>query len=528
MSRLMIFLISSICIAAFAGQGLHCAVSAAASLPQPVRVEAGAISGIPTTDAAVTSFKGIPYAAPPVGELRWKPPLAPAKWQGVLHADRFAASCMQNIAEERKPWTYEFMAHGETSEDCLFLNVWTPAKSPNERLPVLVWLHGGGYTEGSASVPAYDGENLARKGIVVVTINYRLGFFGYLAYPELSRESPYGASGNYGLLDQIAALQWVAKNIAAFGGDPTRVTVAGQSAGAGSVHFVTISPLAKGLFQRAIAESGSAAWKSPEVARSPMAMKKLADAEQDGVRFAEERGAHSLKELRAMTWKQLNILNPQRMVPVQDGWVLPQGFAETFADGKQNDVPFLTGCNADEGGAEPHPTITLEQFRKQAHDRFAGLADDLLGLYPAATDAQAAEAQNAAARDYERASMYFWAQDRQKTSRSKTFTYYWDHPLPGPDKERYGAFHTSEVPYVFDSLKMSDRPWGADDRAIANRMTSYWANFAANGDPNGKGLHPWPAFNADRAITMELGDRPGPIPVAEKPELDFLRKHFGR
>lgn len=528
MSRLMKFFIPLICIAAFAGQALHCAVSAAAPLPQPVRVETGTIRGVLTTDAAVTSFKGIPYAAPPVGELRWKPPLAPAKLQGVLHADRFAASCMQNITEERKPWTYEFMAHGETSEDCLFLNVWTPARSTNERLPVLVWLHGGGYTEGSASVPAYDGEALARKGLVVVTINYRLGFFGYLAYPELSRESERGASGNYGLLDQIGALQWVAKNIAAFGGDSTRVTVAGQSAGAGSVHFLTISPLAKGLFQRAIAESGSAAWMSPEVAHSPMAMKNLADAEKDGVRFAEERGAHSLKQLRAMTWQQLNILNPQRMVPVQDGWVLPQGFAETFAAGKQNDVQFLTGCNADEGGAEPHPTVTLEQFRKNAHERFAGLANEFLELYPAATDAKAAEDQNAAARDYERTSMYFWAQDRQRTSHSKVFTYYWDHPLPGPDKEKYGAFHTSEVPYVFNSLNKSDRPWSAEDRAIADKMTSYWANFAANGDPNGKDLATWPPFNAQRPITMELGDRPGPIPVAGKPEFDFLRRLFQR
>lgn len=528
MSRPLQFFSCLFCFAALAGLATFGASSSAATLPQPVRVESGAVAGVPSADAAVIAFKGIPYAAPPVGDLRWKPPLHAAKWEGVRKADRFDASCMQNLAEERKPWTYEFMAHGETSEDCLFLNIWTPAKSPAQKLPVLVWLHGGGYTEGSGSVLAYDGENLARKGIVVVTINYRLGFFGYLSYPELSRESEHGSSGNYGLLDQIAALQWVANNIAAFGGDPARVTVAGQSAGAGSVHFLTISPMAKGLFQRAIAESGSTAWKSPEAMRGPMTLKKLAEAERDGVRFAEERGAHSLKELRAMTWEQLNTHNPQRMVPVVDGWVLPRDFADTFAAGKQSDVPFLTGCNADEGGAEPNPTVTLEQFRKRVQDRYAGLANDFLALYPATTDAEAAAAQNAAARDLERTSMYFWAQDRQKTSRSKTFTYYWDHPLPGPDKGKFGAFHTSEVPYVFNSLDKANRPWGADDRAIADQMTSYWANFAATGDPNGKGLTKWPAFTGDGGLTMELGDKPGAIPVAPKAQLKLIERLFGR
>jgi len=528
MSKTMQCFSCVVCFTALAWLGRLGASSSTAALPRPVLVESGLVSGDPGIDPAITVFKGVPYAAPPVGELRWKPPLAAAKWEGVRKADHFGANCMQNLAEERKPWTYEFMAHGEISEDCLFLNVWTPAKSAAERRPVLVWLHGGGYTEGSGSVPAYDGEKLASKGLVVVTINYRLGFFGYLSYPELSRESAHGSSGNYGLLDQIAALQWVAHNIGAFGGDPNRVTVAGQSAGAGSVHFITISPLAKGLFQRAIAESGSAAWTSAEVPHSPMALKTLADAEREGTSFAEARGAHSLKQLRAMTWEQLNILNPQRMVPVVDGWVLPQDFAAAIAAGKQNDVPFLTGCNADEGGAEPHPAITLAQYRKQAHELYGDGANDFLVLYPAATDGQAAGAHNAAARDYERTSMYFWAQDRQKTSHSKTFTYYWDHPLPGPDSPKYGAFHTSEVPYVFNSLARSYRPFDAEDRAIADRMTSYWANFAANGDPNAKGLPKWPAFTRDRAITMELGDRPGPIPVARRPQLEFLQKLFGR
>lgn len=502
------------------------ALAGAATIKQPVHTEGGAVSGVAGADPSITVFKGIPFAAPPVGDLRWRPPMPPGKWAGILKADHFAPSCMQDIVNERKPWTYEFMAHGEISEDCLYLNVWTPAKAAGDKLPVLVWIHGGGYTEGSGSVPAYDGEGLARKGIVVVTINYRLGFLGFLAYPELSRESAHGSSGNYGLLDQIAALRWVSRNIAAFGGDPTRVTVAGQSAGAGSVHFLTISPLAKGLFQRGIAESGSQAWSSPEVSRSPMAMKTLAQGEQDGTRFAEERGAHSLKDLRAMSWQQLNVNNPGRMVPVLDGWVIPEDFAATFAKGNQNDVPFLTGCNADEGGAVPHPATSLEEFRKMAQQRYSAMAGEFLRLYPAASDAQAGEAQNVSARDYARTSMYFWALEQQKTSHHKTFTYYWDHSLPGPDKETYGAFHTSEVPYVFNSLDKSDRPFDATDQAIADQMTSYWANFARIGDPNGKGLPLWPAFSASARVTMELGDRPGPIPVAHGPQFDFLEQFF--
>lgn len=524
--RVHMFCFSGLSVLLFVSLVMLSRVAGAATIAQSVHIESGAISGTAGTDPSITLFKGIPFAAAPKGDLRWRPPMPPAKWTGVFKADHFAPSCMQNIVTERKPWTYEFMAHGEISEDCLYLNVWTPAKSAGDKLPVLVWIHGGGYTEGSGSVPAYDGEGLARKGLVIVTINYRLGFLGFLAYPELSRESEHGSSGNYGLLDQIAALRWVARNIAAFGGDPTRVTVAGQSAGAGSVHFLTISPLAKGLFQRGIAESGSQAWSSSEVSRSPMAMKTLAQGEQDGLRFAEERGAHSLKELRAMSWEQLNVNNPGRMVPVLDGWVIPEDFAVTFAKGKQNDVPFLTGCNADEGGAVPHPTTTLEEFQKMAHQRYGPMADEFLKLYPAASDAQAGEAQNAAARDYARTSMYFWALERQKTSHSKTFTYYWDHPLPGPDKETYGAFHTSEVPYVFNSLDKSGRPIDSTDRAIADQMTSYWANFARNGDPNAKALPLWSAFTPGARVTMELGDRPGPIRVANQPQFKFLEQFF--
>lgn len=498
--------------------------SRAATIRQPIHTQSGAVMGVQGALPGITVFKGIPYAAPPVGELRWKPTQPPADWHGVLKADHFGANCPQSITNERKPWTTEFMAHGETSENCLFLNIWTPAKSAAAKLPVLVWAHGGAYTEGSGAVPAYDGEGLASKGIVVVTINYRLGIFGFLAHPELSSESEHHSSGNYGLLDQVAALNWVVRNIAAFGGDPSRVTFAGQSAGAGSVHLLSISPLARGLFQRAIAESGSRAFTDPGVPRSPMALKKLADAEQEGLRFAEDLGAKTLKQLRAMTWEQLSAKKSPLMRPVLDGWVIPEGYADAYAHGSLNDVPFLTGCNADEDGAEPHPNITLEEFHTRAQQRFGALADEFLQLYPAATDAEAAAAQNEAARDYTRTTMYLWAIARLQSGRAKVFTYFWNHPLPGPDQEKYGAFHTSEVPYVFNSLNRSDRPFNAQDKAIADRITSYWANFAANGDPNGKGLPEWPAVSAVNAQTMELGDSTIPIPVAQKQRYEFLRR----
>jgi para-nitrobenzyl esterase len=264
---------------------------------QPVRTGQGLVAGVGGRNATIAVFKGIPFAAPPVGSMRWRAPQPAAPWSGVRHADAFSPSCIQTIVTEKKPWTYEFMAHGEVSEDCLYLNVWTAARSERERRPVFVYIYGGANVEGSASVPAYDGEGLASKGLVVVTFNYRVGLLGFFSHPELSKEAPYHASGNYGLLDQIAAVKWVHDNIAAFGGDPDRITIAGQSAGASAVHNLTASPLAKGLFHRAIAQSGSSI-----AAAAPRTMQ---DQEADGLRFAELKGAHSLAELRAMPWQDI-------------------------------------------------------------------------------------------------------------------------------------------------------------------------------------------------------------------------------
>ena len=503
------------------GVAIFALASAAGAIQQPVQVKGGLVSGVPGTDPSISAFKGIPFAAPPVGDLRWRAPQPVVPWQGVRRTDKFSASCIQNVVAERKPWTYEFMTHGDISEDCLYLNVWTAAKSASEQRPVFVYLYGGGFSEGSGAVPVYDGEGLAKKGLVVVTINYRVGVLGFLALHELNIESDHRASGNYGLLDQIAALQWVHENIARFGGDPSRVALAGQSAGGMSVHDLTASPLAKGLFQRAIVESGGSNIDRVGIPGP----RTLVEAEADGRKFADSKGAKSLKELRAMSWQKLTQggsegpLSPGlHFAPIVDGYLLPAPVREIFAQGKQNDVVTLTGANTGElgGFGPPQGPVTAESFRKQAEQRYGAAAGEFLKLYPVATDDEAKLAQRHSVRDQALVSMYLWAKERSKTAKTKVFEYLWDHALPGPDAERFGAFHTSEVPYVLNTLYMSDRPFTKEDLKIAGMMSSYWANFAATGDPNGQGLPPWPAVNGTPEI-MEVGDSTRQIDVAGSP-----------
>jgi para-nitrobenzyl esterase len=505
------------------------------AIQQPVKTKEGLVSGVAGKKKGITTFKGIPFAAPPVGNLRWAAPKPAASWTGVLKAEKFGASCIQNIAQERKPWTYEFMTHGEISEDCLSLNVWTPAASASEKRPVFVYIYGGGFNEGSGAVPVYDGEGLASKGLVVVTFNYRVGVLGFFTHPELHAESEHHAIGNYGLLDQVAALQWVHENIAAFGGDPNRVTIAGQSAGASSVHALTASPLAKGLIHRAIAESGSSVNSGGGTA--------LADAEQNGVRFASAKGAKNLAELRAMSWQKIvEPVQPPADAPaggrgggsfrfgvVVDGYLLPASVDAIFAEGKQNDIPELTGLNANDLGVTSNSSMTANALQEQARTRYGDLADAYLKAYAVASDAQAAKVAAESSRDQSRVSMYLWAMNRAKTAKAKAFTYYWNHTLPGPDAATYQAFHTSEVPYALNTLYMSDRPFTDSDHKIAELMSSYWANFATAGDPNGKGLPHWPAVSEKPDITMQIGDGTSPIPIADSPAaIEFWIQYFAR
>ncbi len=495
---------------------------------QPVRTETGLVSGVPGRDPAIAVYKGIPYAAPPVGDLRWKPPQSVVPWQGVRKADRFSSICPQMQRDSTAP----------TSEDCLSLNIWTGATSAANRRPVLVWFYGGRFTGGAGSEPRYDGEGLARKGLVVVTMNYRTGVFGFLATPELSRESGHNASGNYGLLDQIASLQWVRKNIAAFGGDPNRVTIAGQSAGAGSVLMLSDSPLAKGLYQRAIAQSGARFPKDPDLHSLATSWRPLKAAEDAGVKYAEAHGAPSLKQLRALSQQKLlegNDANdesvsgnppPPLFRPVVDGWVLPLNYSQTYAKGSQNDVPFLTGNNLDESGAQPQPNVKLNDFLSTVKQKYGSMADEFLKLYPAASDQQAGLAQNAAARDSSRISTFLWVKEWEKAAKRKVFNYFWTHSPPGSDRDTRGAYHGSEINYVFNNLYATDLPWTDEDRRIADTMSSYWANFATNGDPNGKNLPAWSAVDTQSPKVMEVGDQFTPIPVADPIKLNFIRRFF--
>jgi para-nitrobenzyl esterase len=502
----------------------------AAAINGPIKTQSGQVSGLAGTDPSIRAFKGIPFAAPPVGELRWRAPQPPAPWRGVRAANKFGASCIQNIVPERKPWTYEFMTHNEISEDCLTLNVWTGAKSSSERHPVFFYIYGGAFSEGSGAVPVYDGEGLAKKGLVVVTANYRVGVLGFLAHPDLAKESDAKVSGNYGQLDQIAALRWVQANIAAFGGDPGRVTIAGQSAGGMSVHNLIASPLAKGLFHRAIVQSGGSSVGGGGLS---LGARTLTDAEADGRKFAESKGAHSIADLRAMGWQKLMEADSNesgmpmlRFAPIVDGYFLPASAREIVAQGKQNDVPVLTGTNAGELGGimTPQGPITAESFVKRVQQQYGSLADEFLKLYPATTDQEAAAAQAKSSRDQALVSLYLWARERAKTAKTKAFVYLWDHAMPGPDAEKFGAFHSSEVAYVLNTLYMSDRPFTEADRKIAGMMSSYWANFATAGDPNGKSMPQWNPVG-DRPEIMEVGDKTEPIPpTGDAAKFDFFKR----
>ena len=518
-----------------------------------IATDAGTVEGIPARDRSVAVFRGIPYAAPPVGELRWRAPQPVEAWAGVRAARRFGAICPQAPNNEIAGLDLPM------SEDCLTLNVWTGAADDAERRAVLVWIYGGGFRVGTGAGPRYDGEALAREGLVVVTFNYRLGALGFLATEELSAESPDGTSGNYGLLDQIAALQWVQRNIAAFGGDPDRVTIAGQSAGAGSANFLAMSPLAAGLFHRVIAQSHARHARDPELRYLSTSYRTLPDAEAAGAAYAAERKAPSLDQLRALPWQKLvgadavdsdvdtgGPAKPPLFRPVVDGRVIPHGYEETYTRGLQNDVDYLAGSNLDESGAIPDGAfaayraagvkawrpgmppvhVTLDAFRAAARQKFGELAEEFLTLYPAETDDEAARASNAAVRDNARVSTYLWATDWSRHAKRPVHTYFWTHrsPINGGDPRR--ASHGSEIDYVFGNLDPAVADWTEQDHAVARRMTRYWVNFAETGDPDGTGLPHWPAFTPDAASVMELGRGYAPVPLAEPARLEFWKRFF--
>ena len=482
-----------------------------------IRTEDGSLSGL-TDSQGVTSYKGIPFAAPPVGRLRWQAPQAVARWTGVRKAEHFGNACFQIKDISRLPWTEPFMEQGQVSEDCLYLNVWTSAKVSAEHRPVMVFLYGGGFVEGSGSVAVYDGTQLAKRGIVVVNLNYRVGPLGFLVHPELTSESPHHSSGNYGLLDQIAALRWVHKNIAAFGGDPDRVMIFGQSAGASSVYALMQSPLAKGLFARAVAESGMRIFASPSESESV-----FTDREREGVRWAESKGAHSLAELRALSpdvlFKQGETGGPTLSNrPLADGWLLPIPGSTT----PPSEVPLIVGMVADDIGINP-PDFgpgqkpTAAAYREAAKKKYGEQASEYLKLYPVASDDAASAMKKEAARDQYRVAIDLWSANQVKLS-GNVFTYYFDRAIPWPEHPEFGAFHTSEVPYVFGNLELTRHPFEPMDQQVSDAVSSYWINFAATGDPNGKSLAHWPVYSSGAHKTMELGAKMGPMPETATPE----------
>jgi para-nitrobenzyl esterase len=464
------------------------------ALADPVKTKNGAVEGT-TEPSGVGVYRGIPFAAPPVGDLRWKPPQPAKNWTGVRQGDKFGPQCMQ-----RRVFSDMVFRASGMSEDCLYLNVWTPAKSASERLPVLVYFYGGGYTAGDGSEPRYDGESMARKGIVALTVNYRLNVFGFFAHPELTKESPQHAAGNYALLDSWAALRWVQDNIAAFGGDPKKVTIAGESAGSISVSALMASPLSKGLFAGAIGESG--AMIEPTLPPVP-----LADGEKNGLTFATGIEAPTLAALRALpAEKILDATAKQgipRFAPTIDGYFLPKLPAEIYAAGEQAHVPLLAGWNSQESGAravlgtnEPTPENYMNAIKKLYGER----ADQAVKAYPASTNDDVQQSATALASDrFIGYSTWKWIDLHGKTGGKPVFRYLYLRPRPGAR----GASHSAEIEYAMGNLATNKVfAWTPDDYKVSEVMQGYFANFIKTGDPNGSGLPKWPAANSGNAVQV--------------------------
>ncbi|MEN7538461.1 carboxylesterase/lipase family protein [Aurantiacibacter flavus] len=497
-----------------------------AQIDWPVAVDGGEVAGVPAD--GVVEFKGIPFARPPIDSLRWQPPQPVESWKGVLHADRFAPACPQ-LGGGAMAGDSDVLPAGE-DEDCLYLNVWTAAESADEKRPVMVWIYGGGYRAGATDLPEFDGAALADKGVVFVSIAYRVGVLGFLAHPGLSAQSARHVSGNYGLLDQIAALDWIRRNIASFGGDPDRITIFGQSAGSMSTSYLAASPLATGKFHRLIGETGAGF--------GLLTPRPLAQAEAEGLEFARKVGADGVDDLRSIPPATLvRAAGPASgsFEPNRDGWLVPDTLAEIYRNGAQNDVDMLIGSNADEAGEDP--TMTLAAYRERLLSIYGRDAAALLRLHPATDDAEARASHRLLSTislgDY---TMYSWARAQARTGTAPLYVYRFTQnpPIPkaeqpgGPDAAPPGAWHGAEIVYALGNLDSKAWPWSAADRRLSDQMMSYWVNFATSGNPNGAGLPYWPTYHETPGAVMQLGEDVGAIPRPFLPTMEILDRHLSR
>ncbi len=476
-----------------------------------VKTANGILEGTVDKSTGVRTFKGVPFALPPVGELRWQPPQPVTDWKGTRKADQFGPRCMQ-----RPIYSDMVFRSNGMSEDCLYLNVWTPAKSAKDKLPVLVYFYGGGFVGGDGSEPRYEGANMARKGVVALTVNYRLAIFGFFAHPELTKESPHHASGNYGLLDQSAALRWVQQNISAFGGDPKRVTIAGESAGSVSVSAQMASPLSKGLIAGAIGESGSLLGTLPAL--------PLDEAEKNGIKFATSIGADSLAVLRAKSAAEILEATAKPGTPWPspnvDGYFLPKSPFEIYAAGEQARVPLLVGSNSEESSyvailGRDAPTVA--NYRKALERLYGEKAEQIFNLYPASTDAEVMDvAQDLASDRFISYSTWKWLDLATRSGGKPSYYYLYARPRPamavaagtsGATPAR-GAVHSAEIEYAMGNLDLNHVfAWTADDYKVSKVMQEYFANFIKTGNPNGHGLPAWPAFAEARRMTIDVNTR---------------------
>jgi len=500
------------------------------ALRKPVMVESGLLEGVANQAGDVVAFKGVPYAAPPVGNLRWKPPYPPLTWTGIRKADTFGAACTQPASPSGKRQL-------PMSEDCLFLNIWTPAKTATDKLAILFFIHGGAWNFGSGNM---NGEELAKKGIIVISVNYRLGIFCGMGHPELTAESPHRSCGNYGLLDLIAALQWIHLNIGAFGGDPDKITIAGQSSGANAVHYLAATPLAKGLFRGAIGVSFPY-----DYLLSKHSIGYREQKEQTGLKFAAAKKAKDLAALRALSDVELIADDPAVDGRTRawlgggenrDGWVFPLTYGNALDQGLPSDVPTMTGTTADDFGppakymktTKASLTRRLEKMFKENTYDFVTDQAAFLALFPAKDDDEAKETDKAMQVEGMMFSVFNWAKRRSVTGKTPVYTYLFEQVKPNPEHPEKGASHGSDLSYAFNDLTSDKIPWTEADRRVADQVSSYWANFVKTGDPNGGSLPVWAPFNANQPITMslkaEMGMRPLAAPQRLKMYLNPPRK----